>query len=366
MSVVRAIGLATPTHSISQVQAAELARVMSGAGGKEARFIEAMHRRSGINRRGSVIAEATTSDDEVPAQTFYLSGVSGGPSTRERMTRYRAAAGELAVRAAREAIERSGTRVSELTHLVTASCTGFGAPGVDATLVDALGLARDIERTNVGFMGCHGAINALRVADALVERDSGRRSAALVVCVELCTLHMCDDSRPDRVVANALFADGAAALVVTPDRGAGAGWRVTSTASRLVEDTCDAMEWHIGNHGFEMTLAESVPGIVRECLGPWAMAWLERSGIGERDLAQIGWAVHPGGPRVLDAAREALGIPETCLAHSREVLRGHGNMSSPTVLFILERITSMTDSRRAVILAFGPGLTIEGALLERV
>lgn len=364
MSVVRAIGLATPTHSISQVQASELARVISGAEGKDARFIEAMHRRSGIERRGSVIAAATTHDNEAPCQCFFLPGGGGGPSTGERMVRYRAAAGELAIRAARNAIERSGMRANELTHLVTASCTGFDAPGVDTMLIDAIGLSCDIERTNVGFMGCHGAINALRIGDALVEQDVAR--AALVVCVELCTLHMRDETRPDRVVANALFADGAAAVIVTADRRANAGWRVTSTASRLVEGTRDAMEWHIGDHGFEMTLAESVPSIVREHLGDWARAWLERSGGGEHDLERFGWAVHPGGPRVLDAARDAIGIPEACLTHSREILRGHGNMSSPTVLFILDRITRLTDAKRAVMLAFGPGLTIEGALLERV
>lgn len=366
MSVIRAIGTGPPAHSISQVQASQLAQAISHAQGKDARFIDAIHRRSGIDRRGSVVANATTPDTQAPLQSFYRARADGSPTTGERMEVYRVEAASLAIHAATQAIERSGKPAGAFRHLVTASCTGFDSPGVDTMLVDALGLSRGIERTHVGFMGCHGAINALRVADALVERKSELPAAALIVCVELCTLHMRDELRPDRVVANALFADGAAAIVLTPDHGAGGQWRLLSTASCLLEGTREAMEWRIGDRGFEMTLAESVPEIVRSRLGDWAREWLGRSGVGPDELEGIGWAIHPGGPRVLDAARDALGIPEACLSHSRAILRGHGNMSSPTVLFILDRISRLSDAARAVMLAFGPGLTIEAALLERV
>jgi predicted naringenin-chalcone synthase len=366
MSVIRAIGTGSPAHSVSQVQASELAQSISHAQGKDARFIDAIHRRSGIDRRGSVVANATTPDTQAAVQSFYRARADGSPTTGERMEVYRTEAASLAIHAATEAIKRSGMPADAYTHLVTASCTGFDSPGVDTMLVDALGLPRGIERTHVGFMGCHGAINALRVADALVERERERASAALIVCVELCTLHMRDELRPDRIVANALFADGAAAIVLSPDRRAGGQWRLLSSASCLLEGTREAMEWRIGDRGFEMTLAESVPDIVRSRLGEWAREWLARSGVGADELAGIGWAIHPGGPRVLDAARDALGIPEACMSHSRAILREHGNMSSPTVVFILDRISGMTEAKRAVMLAFGPGLTIEAALLERV
>ncbi len=378
MSVVRGIGLSKPLHSVSQVQASAFARAMGRVEGAEARFVDAVHRRSGIERRGSVIAEATGRDEDAIAQSFYGADDRGGPTTGQRMAKYAAEAGALAVRAAAEALDRSGISTRAITHLVTASCTGFAAPGVDSVLIDGLGLTPDIERTNVGFMGCHGAINALRVADALADRcghgsatasslpGAVRPRVALVVCVELCTLHMHHDARRDRVVANALFADGAAAMVVTGAEGSCTGWRVVSTASRLIEGTRDAMAWRIGDHGFEMTLGEGVPGIVRERLGAWAREWLGAAGIESDAFDRIGWAVHPGGPRVLDAARDALGIGEASVAHSRAILATHGNMSSPTVLFIADRIARETSADRMVMLAFGPGLTIEGALLARV
>lgn len=362
MSVVRSIGLAAPRHSFGQAQAATLTTELCDAEGDEARFIAAMHRRSGIDRRGSVIADATTGAGDPISQTFYRAGERGGPTTGARMARYSIEAAALAIGAALDAIKNSGLGADQITHLVTASCTGFDAPGVDVALIDGLGLSPDVRRTHVGFMGCHGAINALRVADALAHSGA----VVLMVCVELCTLHMLNDTRPDRVVANALFADGAGALVVTRDLGPAPGWRVVSSASRLVEGTRDAMAWRIGDNGFEMTLAESVPGIVREHLGAWARAWLGTLGIDPDAFARLAWAVHPGGPRVLDAARDALGLNEASVCHSREVLRLHGNMSSPTVLFILDRVARDPAVSRAVMLAFGPGLTIEGALLERV
>lgn len=361
MSFVRSIGLATPRHSVSQTGAAALAVELAGTDADQ-RFIHAMHRRSGIDRRASVIADHTTRDDESISQSFYPPDGTTSPTTGERMVRYAAEAGALSCLAARNSLHEAKVEPRDITHLVTASCTGFDAPGVDAALMDGLQLSSDVQRTNIGFMGCHAAINALRVADALANAGG----IVLVVCVELCTLHMLRDPRPDRIVANALFADGAGAMVVTRDKDDTPGWRVVSTASHLVESTRDAMAWRIGDHGFEMTLAEGVPGIVREHLGAWARNWLAPHGIDAPDYQSLGWAVHPGGPRILDATRDSLGLPEPTLSHSREILRMHGNMSSPTILFIMDRIRHHVAIQRAVLLAFGPGLTIEGALLKRV
>jgi predicted naringenin-chalcone synthase len=366
MSTIRSIGLALPPNAITQQQASALTASLSRAGDEDARFIHAIHKRSGVERRWSVVADAPdtagTSDANSVPQTFYTGTTSGGPSTAARMLRYSFEAAPLALRAARESLGRANIPADRITHLVTASCTGFDSPGVDAALIDSLGLSRAVQRTHVGFMGCHAAINALRVCDAMT-RAGG---TALLVCVELCTLHLRDEVRPDRVVANALFGDGAGAAVVVPDAPGLSGWRVVSTASFLLPETRDAMAWRIGDHGFEMSLAERVPAIIREHLGQWACDWLGAHDVASDTLASIGWAIHPGGPRILDAARDALAIPELCLADSRSILREHGNMSSPTVLFILDRISRDPIRSWAVLLAFGPGLTIEGALLKRV
>lgn len=366
MSVIRSIGLALPPNAITQTQAAALTTSMSRARGEDARFIEAIHRRSGVDRRWSVVVDDAPGDGAAEPgtipQTLYVEGVTGGPTTGARMARYAKEAAPLAAIAARESLGRAGIPTDAVTHLITVSCTGFDSPGVDASIIEALGLRRSIHRTHVGFMGCHGAINALRVADAVA--NSG--GTALVAAVELCTLHLRDEVRPDRVVANALFGDGAGAVIVVPRSEGPGGWRIVSTSSCLVPETRDAMAWRIGDHGFEMSLAERVPAIIREHLGQWAREWLAAEGVHSEAFASIGWAIHPGGPRILDAARDALAIPESCLTSSRAVLRDHGNMSSPTVFFILDRLARDIGPARAVMLAFGPGLTIEGALLERV
>lgn len=376
MSVIVGIGTATPACSVGQGQAARLIASLCGAAGETRRFVEVVHRRSGIERRGSVVVTRETAEDEPIAQALYPTESAGrGPSTEARMAAYALHAGTLAAEAASRAMADAGITASEVTHLVTASCTGFGAPGVDVDLIERLGLDRRVRRTHVGFMGCHAAINAIRVADAIVGAEEARgraRPIVLVVCVELCSLHLqCGEegARPDQAVANALFADGAGAVVV---RAGENGLAVVESESVALPHCRGAMSWSIGDHGFRMTLAESVPELVRGSLRPWLTEWLGRAGIEPRELAGLRWAVHPGGPRVLDAVAEAVGLEPEAMEPSRGVLCEHGNMSSPTVLFILERLRrrglrpagESEPGERAVMLAFGPGFTVEGMLLE--
>jgi predicted naringenin-chalcone synthase len=290
------------------------------------------------------------------------------------MSRYACEALPLAERAAVGAFDQSGAARSSVTHLVTVSCSGFGAPGWDIGLVDRLHLRRDVARTHVGFMGCHGAFNGLRVAHAFGQASS--ESVVLVVAVELCSLHQQYGWEPDRIVSNALFADGAGAVIGARRRSVNASdalakndaasamdhsaWSLVASGSYLVPDTYDAMTWHIGDHGFEMTLSPRVPELIQQCLRPWLENWLASQGT---TLDRIGsWAVHPGGPRILSATAESLNLPAEALAVSREVLKEHGNMSSPTVLFLLERLRERNAPLPCVALGFGPGLTIEAAL----
>jgi predicted naringenin-chalcone synthase len=286
---------------------------------------------------------------------------------------YAAEAGPLVVRAAKAAVAESGFPPGSFTHLVTVSCTGFVAPGIDLALIRGLGLRPTVERTHVGFMGCHGALNGLRVANAFACADPAAR--VLLCAVELCSLHYYYGSRADKLVANAIFADGAAAVagapaspadlaspagLASPERQRGEGWRVTATGSCLVPDSSAAMGWTVGDHGFEMSLARAVPGLIAARLRPWLDGWLRDNGL-SRDAVRS-WAVHPGGPKILSAVEEGLGLPADALAASRAVYASHGNMSSPTVLFILDRLRRATAPRPCVALAFGPGLVAEAIL----
>jgi predicted naringenin-chalcone synthase len=276
------------------------------------------------------------------------------------MERFEADVPGLAKDAALAALEEAGLGAGEITHLVTVSCTGFFAPGLDTAFVDLLGLPATVERTHVGFMGCHGSLNGLRVALALGKSDPGVR--VLVSSVELCTLHMAYDWDPDTLVANSLFGDGSAAVVGVGGEAPSpnGSWSLRASGTCRLPDSSDAMSWRIGDHGFRMTLSASVPDIIESHLRGWMEGWLGENGLGLTDVAT--WAVHPGGPRILNAVGSALGLPEDQNAVSREVLSEFGNMSSATILFILDRLRRQGAPRPCVALAFGPGLVAEGAL----
>jgi prepilin-type processing-associated H-X9-DG protein len=212
-------------------------------------------------------------------------------------------------------------------------------------------------------MGCHGALNGLRVARAYIEADPNAR--VLLCAIELCTLHHQYGWNPDQIVANALFADGSAAVVCVPATDAHqseATLSALSSASTIVPETEDLMSWRIGDHGFQMGLSPRVPDVIRGTLRPWLAGWLAKEGV---ELDQVGqWAIHPGGPRILQACVEALELPSEAIAASKGVLAEFGNMSSPTILFILDRLQQQNAPGPWVLLAFGPGLTVEAALVS--
>jgi len=288
-----------------------------------------------------------------------------GPTTGDRMRRYELDALELATRAADDALGHAGWAADSISHLVTVSCSGFSAPGVDIGLVERLEMRRDVSRTHIGFMGCHGALNGLRVAGALAAANPGER--VLVTCVELCSLHQQYTNDAQQIVANALFSDGAAAIAGDWFAGEGAAaregeWAVADQRSFLLPGTADMMSWRIGDNGFEMTLSPRVPDAIQESMRPWMTDWLAGHLLTIEDIR--GWAIHPGGPRILTACADALGLDHSQLGASQSILATYGNMSSPTVLFILERLREKGVAPPCVVLAFGPGLTVEGALIR--
>ena len=355
------IGTAAPAHFIDQSDAAGLASTLTGPP-DERRSLTALYRRTGVKTRRSVLLDGSTNGH--PAnQTFYQGATSksdGGPSTAVRMQRYEAEASQLAQQAAQRAIDESGVAAHELTHLVTVSCSGFRAPGVDIDLISNMGLDPQIARTHVGFMGCHGALNALRVSRALAESDPSAR--VLMCAVELCSLHQQYGQVSDQVVANALFADGAAAVVGRSAEERDAAWSLSQSGSSIIPNTQDLMHWQIRDNGFEMGLSTRVPEVIRSELRPWVASWLRKKNLKIEDVA--GWAIHPGGPKVLRACGDALQLGDRQLQASWDVFSEYGNMSSPTVVYILKRLQEASAARPCVALAFGPGLAIEAALFE--
>lgn len=357
-------GLATavPRELVTQEDAARMAVGLCGWTDKQAATIPALYRRAGVRKRHSVLLTAST-NGQPAQQSFFPVAVNEfdrGPSTAQRMRRYEADALDLASQAAGDALDRACCQADEISHIVTVSCSGFSAPGVDIGLIERLGLRRDVSRTHVGFMGCHGALNGLRVAGALTSADPSSR--VLVCCIELCSLHQQYTDNAQRIVANALFSDGAAAVVGRAADSKDHGWRIADQRSCLLPNTTDLMSWRIGDHGFEMTLSPRVPDVIRETLRPWLTGWLSDHALGVADIR--GWAIHPGGPRILTACAESLGLDHAYLQPSQQVLADFGNMSSPTVLFILDRLRQQADCLPCVVLAFGPGLTIEAALID--
>jgi predicted naringenin-chalcone synthase len=360
------IGTAVPATTITQAEALALARALCCRTDEQATWLPGLYAHSGIDTRHLAFDAAVIRDildgTRHSGSPFLPRGSADdrGPAAGQRMRHYVEHAGPLALRSARQALSRSGLEPRAITHVVTVSCTGFRAPGVDVELIKRLGLAATVQRTHLGFMGCHGALNGLRVARAYADADPASR--VLLVAVELCALHYHYDWDPQRMVANALFADGAAAVVGVPEAAAPAGaWRVAANGACLFPDSEDAMTWTVGDHNFEMTLSRRVPGLIGEGLRPWLEAWLRDNGVALADVAS--WAVHPGGPRILSAVEEALGLGREGAAASREVFAECGNMSSPTVLFILDRLRARGAPRPCVALGFGPGLAAEAALL---
>lgn len=362
--VIRAIGTAVPQRSLSSARSLDVARALTPEE-VPLSLLRRLHERSGIDGRGcAVLAD----DGSVPIYGVHATDVAVAtvPGTADRMHAYMAAAEIMAIRASGHALADAQVAPSRITHLVTASCTGFASPGVDQAIMSSLGLSPSVRRTHIGFMGCHAAVNALAVASAFAASD--RDSCVLLACAEVCTVHFQASARVDRVVANTLFADGAAAAVVSAQEDDDGGVQglvecpvLTRCASTIIPDSTGSMAWHIGDHGFEMTLGADVPDRIAAALPSWVDRELASLGMDRRDVG--GWAIHPGGPRVIDAVIAALGLGPSAGDASRAVLRRHGNMSSATLLFIMDAMRRAGIPRPWVGLAFGPGLAGEMVIL---
>ena len=353
---------ATQRHSHQFMHQVVRARAEADEYDRAALFLDGIHEGCGIERRYSVIDDFTKSD---PEQFEFFPknwALQPFPGTAARMEIYEKYSVELSTRAARDALKQAGVSPREVTHLVVVTCTGAFAPGPDILLVQRLGLRPDTRRTVVGFMGCYGAFNGLRLAEQILAFDED--AVVLQVCVELCSLHFQRDLDPETIVGNCLFGDGCAAAVWAGEgRGGKSLGKVATSHCHITDDSLDQMQWHIGDFGFSMVLDVAIPATLLEGGARFVDVLLDRARLHKDDVA--GWLVHPGGPRIIDAVRDAAGLDEREMTLSRSVLRDFGNMSSATILFVLQRYLERRNKQGPmVLLGFGPGLTMEGAVLR--
>ncbi|MET0248649.1 MAG: type III polyketide synthase [Sphingobium sp.] len=339
---INAISTAVPPHNVHASFVHWASSRISGR--RDKAIFDRMVDRAGIARRWSVLAPTATGGAQTDFGGFY--DEHDWPGTARRMAIY----AEQAPRLAQQAICGLGP-LDGVTHLVLASCTGFIAPGIDQLLARLLGLDPGIERTLVGFMGCYAAIAALRTAHHIVR--SQPEAVVLVVTVELSTLHLQQTDALQSLLAMLLFADGAAAALVSarPE-----GLEIADPFSMALADSGDLITWTVTDTGFVMGLSGEVPGRIAGALSDSAV---------QRRLFRAGpidsWAVHGGGRSILDAVERSLDLPADALAPSRAVLRDCGNMSSATLMFVLARIMAADARPQAgMALAFGPGLAVEG------
>lgn len=363
---ILAVGTAVPAARIGQAATRDFFLAQPGIDATAARLITTVFDHSEIEWRHSVLGNIT----EGAGHFTDAKGALLRHSTRKRNDVYRHEAPKLLAAAAQQALDESGIDPSGITHVVTASCTGSFAPGPDFRLMQDLGLPRTVERFHLGFMGCAAGLPALRLAKHICAGDPS--ATVLVACVELCSIHIRSSRDPEQIVASAIFRDGAGAAIVSssPRIDERPTLALGNFGTEITRDGEADMDWTIGDEGFEMRLTSEVPRIIgREIAGVVdRMLGAADPGAAHPDPTIAAWAVHRGGKSILDRVATGLRLGTEALSKSRAVLREFGNMSSATILFILQRILAddtIPDGGRVAALAFGPGLTVETGLFIR-
>ncbi|MGA3286263.1 MAG: type III polyketide synthase [Bacteroidota bacterium] len=358
------IATASPPFKVVQsVAAQELKKRMSGPPAV-GRMIDMAAHHSGIAQRFFVIP-----DGDERAEKKFFSDKNGYvlPDTKTRMTEYERWSKELGGKAVVDVLTNNAAHGQEIGRLITVSCTGFFAPGLDYYLIDRFNIPADVKRTNIGFMGCAASLigfNSVLESMSLL-RDT--QSKILLVSVELCSLHLHTEPTRDNILANMIFADGcAAALFDTAQASNGKkGLQLLSTASHLFQHTTEYMGWKIGNYGFEMILSSELPKIILNEAAPQLISILTKQNIPVNRITH--WALHPGGRAILDSLQNGLQLNDEQMAPSRAVLNTYGNLSSASILFVLKELFKSTVLKKDELVcavAFGPGLTMEVALLK--
>lgn len=356
---ITAIGIANPPFSRGQLETAELIIKGVNLSNAEKRLLKAIYKATGIERRYSVLSDYCKEAGEFeffpndPSEDF--------PSTSARMTIYKENALQLAQNAIKNCLSHlEDFNLGEITHLITVSCTGMYAPGIDIELVHALKLNTNIKRTVINFMGCYGSFNALKVADSICRAEQNAK--VLIVSVEICTIHFQKNMNLDNVLANSLFADGAGAVLVQSRPNCDKFLSLENFYCDILPQSEKAMAWQISDTGFDIVLSAYVPEMIESGISDFVDRLIKTSNH-NIDL----YAIHPGGLKILQACEKALKLQPEDNKNSYEVLRKYGNMSSATILFVLklfwDEFEQKDRDKNIFGCAFGPGLTLESVLL---
>jgi predicted naringenin-chalcone synthase len=359
---VTAIGTANPTYRNHQLATAEL--IIAGLNLKPAqkRLLRSVYKATGIEYRHSVLSDYCKTPGQF--EFFPNDPDDSYPTTSERMKIYKDNALKLAITAIQNCLANlDNFDFSEITHLITVSCTGMYAPGIDIEIVQQLNLNSSTKRTAINFMGCYGAFNGMKVADAICKADS--HATVLMVCVELCTIHFQKNMTLDNIISNSIFSDGAAAVLIQANPKCKKYLSLEKFHCDLLPKTSQEMAWHIGDNGFDIVLSSYVPDVIQSGIAAFTISLLNQYKFNLSDIDFF--AIHPGGLKILQACEKSLSITEKQNKYSYQVLKNYGNMSSATILFVLKAIwddmTQQDHNKNIFSCAFGPGLTLESMLL---
>jgi predicted naringenin-chalcone synthase len=350
------IGTASPKHSTSQLEILDFME-QAYSDRTDFRKLRVLANQSGIEKRYSVLP-----DFGMDLKPAFFRHQETQPDVENRMGIYKDNALGLALESISNSLEPSGTAIDDITHLITVTCTGLHAPGLSAEVIRELGLREDISHTAVNFMGCNAAFYALKIADLIVSNDANAK--VLIIAVELCTLHFQPKGNTDNLLSNTLFSDGAATVLVMSDKAPIPGLTINGFYSLLLHDGWDLMGWDVNPLSFEMILNSQVPVFIGKEVNRIFDRAAAHYSITQDEISH--WAIHPGGKKILDEISQNLGLDKEFLKNSYGVLRDYGNMSSPTILFVLKRFLESPGSRgeKLFSVGFGPGLSIETSLLS--
>lgn len=358
MSKIISIATGVPPYQHKQNDIFKFADTIYSKDETDSRKLKFLYRQSGIDTRYSVLPDYSTTAED---RQFYATNknLEPFPDLEKRMEWYADNAAMLSVKTIRDCIANR-VESTEITHLITVSCTGMSAPGLDLEIMEAMDLPPNIFRTSINFMGCYAAIHALKLADALCNNDT--KANVVIVCTEFCTLHFQKENSIDNITSTLLFADGCAAVLLQHNDAADKGIRIESFFSEVAFKGKKDMSWKLSSKGFLMSLTGYVPDLVKEDFNILLNKALENACLKKEDISH--WCIHPGGKKILEAIEKSTGLRAQHLQCSYDVLRAYGNMSSPTVLFVLQKILQdleNTEQEPATIFtaAFGPGLTME-------
>ncbi len=347
---ISAIGTATPAFSQPQSKVYELISDRLNLSKLEKRILKSFYRDSGIDHRYSVLEDFIKINDHFP-------------STQTRMQIYKENALNLALSAIEQCLILSPNfDLQHITHLITVSCTGMYAPGLDIEIAQKLKLSSSIQRTCINFMGCYGVFNALKMATHICKADANAK--VLIISVEMCTLHFQNNFTQDNIIASTIFSDGAGALLIESQSDT-LGFQLNHFYCDLMPKSEKEMTWEIGDQGFDIRLSSYVPELIENGIAAFTQKLLLQKTL---ELNNVDYyAIHPGGKKILEACETALNITTEDNRFSYETLRQYGNMSSATVIFVLKKIweqVKKNDHHKKILsCAFGPGLTLESMLL---